>query len=63
MKKSIATFLIGVVFTIPWMLLADWMGVNWPRWIIWMICGGLGLLLANAVFHQWSRRASGLENR
>lgn len=63
MNKSIATFLIAVVFTIPLLLLADWIDVSWPKWIILMICGGLGLLLANAVFHQWSRRASRRESR
>ena len=56
MNKSIATFLIGVVLTILLLLFVDWMGVSGPRWVILMLCGGLGLLLSESIFRQWSNR-------
>lgn len=62
-KRSVATFFLGVGFTIPLLLLVDRMSVGGPRWIILMTCGGLGILLAKAAVHLWSSRRSGLRGR
>lgn len=48
--KSILKFLVGVGFSVLLLFLVDATGVNGPRWVILLICGGIGLLLADAVF-------------
>ena len=63
MRKSITKFSVGVLFALLLLFLVDWVGITGPRWFILGLCGGLGILLGDAVFRQWSKRASGLENR
>jgi uncharacterized protein (DUF983 family) len=48
--KSILKFLVGAGFSVLLLFLVDATGVNGPRWVILLICGGIGLLLADAVF-------------